>query len=222
LEKGGMAMEKTMIPSTKKHLHFRTFPHHDRFPDKIHVRKAVLEDLGEIYNVACSVGKNRKDPYQGFLIDDYTSDPVFFRNFFRHAIIELDHFYIAEAHNRLLGFLMAYTGNQWLLHNPGWLDEIIWHPRFDRRRTENFVVVSKTATRAHLTSRGIGSRLYTRLVADIRTRGIHDIFAETVIDSVPNFASLSFRKKQDYLLAGVRYEKYKNEIITDLIYHKAV
>mgnify|MGYP000192953127 CR=1 FL=1 len=215
-------MEKTMIPSTKKHLHFRTFPHHDRFPDKVHVRKAAPEDLVEIYNVACSVGKTRKDPYQGFLIDDYTADPVFFKNFFRQAIIELDHFYIAEVHNRLLGFLMAYTREQWLSHNPGWLDEIIWHPRFDRKRTDGFVVVSKTAIRAHLTSRGIGSRLYTRLVSDIRTRDIRNIFAETVIDPVPNFASLSFRKKQNYSLAGIRYEEYKNEIITDLIYHKSV
>jgi predicted GNAT superfamily acetyltransferase len=90
------------------------------------------------------------------------------------------------------------------------------------KRTENFVLVDKTAIRADLTSRGIGSRLYMRLIRDVRTRGIHDLFGETVVDPVPNFASLAFRKKQNYTLAGVHYERYYGKIVTDLVYHRSV
>jgi len=199
-------------------------PYHLRYhhSDNITVRRAGLEDLRGIYDIACTVGKARKDPYQGFLVDDYTSDPRHYRELFRRHILELEHFYVAAAQERLLGFLMAYTREQWLKDNPEWLEEVLWHPGFDQERTRRFALVGKTAIRAHLTSRGIGSRLYERLIRDIRAEGIRDIFAETVIDSVPNFASLSFRKKQNYRLAGVRYEEYRGEVITDLIYHKSV
>lgn len=188
----------------------------------VFVRRASIGDLDQIYGIACSVGRNRKDPYQGFLIDDYRSDPEYYKTMFRRAIFELNHFYVAENEDVLLGFLMAYTKKQWLAENPGWLEEIHWHPDFDREKTEHFVLVSKTAIRADLTSRGIGSRLYMRLIRDVRARGVHDMFGETVVDPVPNFASLAFRKKQDYTLAGVHYEEYNGKIVTDLVYHRSV
>jgi len=46
--------------------------------------------------------------------------------------------------------------------------------------------------------------------------------AETIISPIPNFASLAFRKKQNYFLAGVRYEPYLGEMYTDLIYYKDI
>lgn len=190
--------------------------------EKVLVRRASLDDADEIYNIACSVGNTVKDPYQGFLVDDYTSDPDYYKSMFRQSILELDHFYVAQKNNRLLGFLMAYTKEQWLRSNRNWLEEIVWHPEFDRSRTEKFVMVSKTATRANFTSRGIGSSLYNSMIKDIKASGISDIFAETVVHPVPNFASLAFRKKQNYTLAGIRYENYRGEILTDHIYHKFV
>lgn len=189
---------------------------------QVFVRRASIGDVDQVYNIACSVGKNRKDSYQGFLIDNYRSDPDYYRTMFERGIFELNHFYVAENNDVLLGFLMAHTKEQWLAKNPGWIDGIHWHPGFDMRKTENFILVDKTAVRADLTSRGIGSRLYMRLIRDIRTRGIRDMFGETVVDPVPNFASMAFRKKQNYTLAGVHYEKYNGGIVTDLVYHRSV
>ncbi|MFP4482198.1 MAG: N-acetyltransferase family protein [Thermovirgaceae bacterium] len=217
-------MERTLVPLNQQAPTRKIQPFPIRHGERIFLRRASIGDLDQIYNIACSVGKNRKDSYKGFLIDDYRSDPNYYRTMFKGRILELDHFYIAEAENEdeLLGFLMAYTKKQWLAKNPGWIDEIHWHPGFDMRKTQNFILVDKTAVRADLTSHGIGSRLYRRLIRDVRARGIHDIFGETVVDPVPNFASLAFRKKQNYTLAGVHYEEYNGKIITDLVYHRSV
>lgn len=186
----------------------------------VHIRKAVPKDSFDIYHIACTVGKNKKIPEQGFLVDDYTSDPKYFQSKLLRSIFELDHFYIAEINNRIVGFLMAYTKAQWLKYNPEWLDEIYWHPKFDINNTKDFVIVDKTAIHSNLTGKGIGSKLYIKLIDDIKNKGISNIFAETIINPIPNFASLSFRKKQNYTLAGVRYEEYNNEILTDLVYYK--
>lgn len=90
------------------------------------------------------------------------------------------------------------------------------------KNTDNFILVDKTAILAHLTGKGIGSELYKKLIEDIKAKGIRDIFAETIISPTPNFASLSFRIKQNYTLAGMRYENYLNQIFTTLIYHKSI
>jgi len=222
MKEGGITMEEIITAFDNEAASVKTSSLHVLHREKVLVRRASLDDADEIYNIACSVGNTVKDPYQGFLVDDYTSDPDYYKSVFRQSILELEYFYVAQKNNRLLGFLMVYTKEQWLSSNINWLDEIVWHPEFDRSRTEKFVVVSKTATRANLTSRGIGSRLYNRMVKDIKARDIHNIFAETVVHPVPNFASLAFRKKQDYTLAGIRYEKYGGEILTDHIYHKSV
>lgn len=215
-------MENMLTPLENEALCLKTSSLHVLHREEVLVRRASVDDVEGIYHIACSVGNSVKDPYQGFLIDDYTSDPDYYRSILGLAIRELDHFYVAQKNNKLLGFLMAYTKEQWLRFNGNWLEEIVWHPEFDRSRTEKFVMVSKTATRANLTSRGIGSRLYNRMVKDIKARDIHDIFAETILHPFPNFASLAFRKKQNYTLAGIRYEEYKGEILTDHIYHKSI
>lgn len=187
------------------------------------VRKAMPKDVQDIYYIACSVGTNKKDSNQGFLVDDYSSDSKYYQKMLLEKILELDHFYVAESfNNKVVGFLMAYTKEQWLKYNPDWLQEVHWHPSFDKTKTENFIVIDKTAIYAPLTGHGIGSQLYKRLIADILPKGIHNIFAETIISPIPNFASLSFRKKQAYTLAGVRYEAYMGEMFTDLIYHKSI
>lgn len=193
------------------------------FKTHLKARKAVPKDVQEIYRIACSVGKHNKDSNQGFLVDDYSSNPKYYQKMLLEKILELDHFYVAESfNNRIVGFLMAYTKEQWLKYNPQWLEDVYWHPGFDKSKTENFIVVDKTAIYAPFTGHGIGSHLYKKLIADILPKGIHNIFAETIISPVPNFASLSFRKKQKYTLAGIRYENYMGEMYTDLIYYKQV
>ncbi|SET75570.1 Acetyltransferase (GNAT) family protein [Natronincola peptidivorans] len=194
------------------------------FKSQLKVRKAQPKDVQGIYNVAYTVGKSKKDSTQGFLMDDYSSDPKYFQKKILENILKLEHFYIAETiNNKVVGFLMAYTKDLWLEHDPNWIKEVNWHPSFDMKRLDNFVVIDKTAIYAPLTGRGIGSRLYKSLISDILSKGIHNIFAETIINPVPNFASLSFREKQNYILAGTRYyEAYKDTVYTDLIYYKSV
>jgi predicted GNAT superfamily acetyltransferase len=221
-EKEGTHMEEILATlkeqQTTRKVHHLPVIHHGQ----VFVRRASISDVDQIYDIACSVGKTRKDSYQGFLIDDYKADPEYYKAKFKGAVFELNHFYVAERSDVLLGFLMAYTKKQWLAKNPGWIEEIHWHPEFDMKKTENFVLVDKTAIRADLTSRGIGSRLYRKLIRDVRAREVHNLFGETVVDPVPNFASLAFRKKQNYTLAGVHYEDYNGRIVTDLVYHRSV
>ncbi len=191
-------------------------------PDIIKSRKATPNDLSAIYKVACSVGSKSKESYSGFLMDDYKSKPKYYQKFFLERIFELDYFYVAESNVGILCFLMSYTKEQWLKYNPNWIDDIMWRPDFSMEKTSDFVIVDKTAIMANLTGKGIGSILYKRLLRDLKEKQIKHIFAETLIDPVPNFASLAFRKKQQYNLAGTRYEQYMDTLYTDLIYYKPV
>ncbi|MFZ5352163.1 MAG: GNAT family N-acetyltransferase [Bacillota bacterium] len=185
------------------------------------VRKATLQDVDAVFDVACSVGKSEKVAEQGFLVDDYMSNPRYYKTKLKRRIKRLKHFYVAE-YDRIYGFLMAYEKNEWLAENPNWMEEVYWRPDFLSSATDNFILVDKTAVLSQLTGMGIGSLMYESLKTDLRNEGIKDIFAETIISPQPNFASLQFRKKQNYNLAGVRYEEYKGKLYTDLIYHKMV
>ncbi|MDD4834746.1 MAG: GNAT family N-acetyltransferase [Lutispora sp.] len=187
----------------------------------LRVRKANKNDLNEIYGIACSVGSSEKISEQGFLVDDYRSNPKLYKKKLLKGIHKLNHFYVAE-YDKIYGFMMAYTKEEWLLDNPNWISDVYWRPDFDKNKLENFAVVDKTAVKADLTGQGIGSLIYTRLLSDLKSQGIDNIFAETIISPQPNFASLQFRKKQKYNLAGMRYEDYNNNLYTDLIYHKKV
>jgi GNAT superfamily N-acetyltransferase len=191
--------------------------------EQITVHKAEVEDVEQIYRVACSVGTALKDPYKGFLIDDYLSDPDYYKEMFAKAAQELDHFYVAKKNDAVVGFLMAYPKEKLLEVDPLWLEEIVWDPDFDHEsKTKNFALVGKTAIHANLTGKGIGSSLYARLIRDLKAQGIEDLFGETVISPTPNFASLAFRIKQKYSLAGIRYVNYKGRRVTDLIYHRHI
>ncbi|MDO9528934.1 MAG: hypothetical protein Q7J27_07235, partial [Syntrophales bacterium] len=157
-------MEKIFHPLNTKTIPKKPHPLIEHQRDYIIVRKASPKDLHDIYSIACTVGKTLKDPYQGFLVDDYASDPGHFKAQFRRAIFELEHFYVAGIHQGLLGFLMAYTKDQWLKYNENWLKEVIWHPNFDLGKTQNFILVGKKAIRAPLTTRARGSKIYTRQI----------------------------------------------------------
>lgn len=185
----------------------------------LRVRKAELSDVNAIFEVAASVGTSEKVAEQGFLVDDYLSRPVYYKKKIRHWIENLEHLYVAE-YDKIYGFMIAYTKEEWLRDNPNWLNDVYWNPDFNKGWTEKFIVVDKTAVFSDLTGMGIGSLIYKRLMEDLRNENIKHIFAETIISPQPNFASLQFRKKQKYSLAGVRYEKYNNTLYTDLIYHK--
>ena len=185
----------------------------------LRVRKADVSDINDIFNVAASVGTSEKVAEQGFLVDDYLSKPAHYKKKIRNWIENLEHFYVAE-YDKIYGFMIAYTREEWLRDNPDWLHDVYWNPDFVKSWTEKFIVVDKTAVYADLTGIGIGSLIYERLLDDLRAEDIGHIFAETIISPQPNFASLQFRKKQRYSLAGVRYEKYNNILYTDLIYHK--
>ncbi|MEA4845788.1 MAG: GNAT family N-acetyltransferase, partial [Clostridiaceae bacterium] len=122
--------------------------------------------------------------------------------------------------DKIYGFMIAYTKEEWIRDNPSWIQDVHWNPEFDLSRTSKFIVVDKTAVFAEMTGMGIGSLIYKRLLEDLKLEGIGNIFAETIISPQPNLASLQFRKKQEYSLAGVRYEKHNSTLYTDLVYHK--
>lgn len=188
----------------------------------VSIKLATLDDVKGIYQVAASVGKGRKESAKGFLMDNYLENPKKYKEKFKQHIENLRYMYTARESGVIIGFLMAYTKDEWLENNPNWLSTTSWKPDFDMKKTQQFVVIDKTAIQAGLTGNGVGSKLYTRLIKDLRRDGIEHIFSETLIDPVPNFASLAFRKKQAYNLAGTRFETYKGAIYTDLIYYKPV
>jgi predicted GNAT family acetyltransferase len=185
------------------------------------VRKAEEFDVEEIYSISCSVGTSEKSSEKGFLVDDYTSNPPYYKNKIRNCINNLKHFYVAEL-DRVYGFLIAYTREEWLKDNPDWIEVTHWKPDFNKEVLNNFIVVDKTAIQDGLTGLGIGSIIYNKLLEDLKAENINNILAETIISPQPNFASLNFRIKQKYNLAGIRYEDYNGQLYTDLIYHKVV
>jgi len=176
--------------------------------DSINVSKAQPNDLQEIYQIACSVGQNKKVATKGFLMDDYSSDPKFYQAKLLSDIFELKYFYVARSktQDKIMGFLMLNTREEWLSNNTGWIEEVYWNPRFDMSKTDNFVFVDKTAIYAPYTGRGIGSVLFSNMIADSKKRGVNGIFAETIVGPEPNLASLAFKVKQKYIVAGMRYE----------------
>ncbi|MDF2547434.1 MAG: family acetyltransferase [Anaerosolibacter sp.] len=186
------------------------------------VRPATEKDLNSIYEVACSVGYEEKDANQGFLMDNYTEKPKYYRNFFKKQITSLEHFYVAEDEGEIVGFTMAYTKKDWLRENPNWICDISWNPEFDIDRIDDFILVDKIAVMAENTSQGIGSIMHNHMLECLKNKGIRHIFQEVIVSPTPNFASLAFKHKQDFTLAGVRYEEYNKEVYTDLIYYKSI
>lgn len=184
------------------------------------IRKASPADLEGIYNVLRAIGNERKDPRQGFLIADYSRNEESYRRKYAIWLQELDYKYVYLEEKEIKAFLLAYRREEWLREVPQWLKDVIWHPCFDQSHLENFVLINQTAMYPELTGKGVGSRLYQALFADMVRDGIKDVFAETVIAPVPNFASLNFRLKQKYNLAGIRYEEMAGTILTTLVYHK--
>ncbi len=193
-----------------------------KYKDRVSVRKAEIKDLEGIYKVALSVGKSKKTSYEGFLMDNYEKNPEYYKKKFERNILNLEFFYVAHSKGEILGFIMAYTSKEWFKENPNWTENIMWKPDFHIYQYENFVLTDKIAVRSDITGCGIGSKLYKKYISDLKLSAINHVFSETIIDPVPNFASLSFRKKQNFKLAGIRYEKYKGKMYTDLIYYKPV
>lgn len=201
---------------------FRQVQAVEKYKDRVTVRRAELKDLNGIFNVALSVGKAKKTSYDGFLMDNYEKNPEHYKKKFEKNIQSLQYFYVAQSKGEILGFIMAYTAKEWFTDNPEWTNNIMWKPDFRVFQYENFVLTDKIAVRADLRGCGIGSKIYKKYISDLKLSAINHIFSETIIDPVPNFASLSFRKKQSFKLAGIRYEKYKGKMYTDLIYYKPV
>ncbi|MBK5252347.1 MAG: GNAT family N-acetyltransferase [Peptostreptococcaceae bacterium] len=187
----------------------------------IRVRKAEKSDVEGIFKVAASVGTKDNDSYKGFLMDDYQSDPKRFKRLFGRMVDELEYFYVVRA-PETVGFLMAFTKEQWLSEHPNWIDDVHWSPEFEMSRIGNFVMVDKIAIMKGFSGKGVGSRLYRRFIKDLKAAGVEGILSETIIYPTPNFASLSFRKKQKHMLAGIRYEEFNGKILADGIYYKPV
>jgi predicted GNAT superfamily acetyltransferase len=191
-------------------------------PSDLVLRRVTNNDLESVLSIAASVGKSKKDHRKGFLMDDYSKNYDYFKDKFKKNISKLDYFYVAEYHNKILGFLMAYDKEQWLEEVPNWLFDIHWNPGFEKGRLKKFVLIDKTAVWSNLTGRGVGSALYHILFDNLKREGIVNVFSETIISPKPNFASLEFRLKQNYNLAGTRFEEHNGQIYTTLVYHKKI
>lgn len=186
------------------------------------IRKAKVGDLDGIFTILKSVGSSVKDAKKGFLMADYHQDETKYRDKYREDLKKLTYTYVYHEGAIIKGFLIAFTKEEWLAEVPGWLEDVFWNPSFDRSALEKFVLINQTAVYPELKGKGIGSLFYRALQADLHQDGLKDIFAETIIAPVPNFASLQFRLKQNYKLAGMRYEPYQDRIYSTLVYHKEV
>lgn len=192
-------------------------------PDKmedLEVSRATTEDIEGVLAVASSVGTNNKDSRKGFLMDNYSKDKEKYVEKFKQDIKNSKLFYVIKRGEKVLGFLLAYTKEQWLDMEPNWIFNTTWKGDFDKKSLKNFVILEKIAVRSNLTGLGIGSKLYKRFKEDSRGMGIRDMFSETIISPKPNFASMEFALKQQYNLAGIRYEKFEGKILTDIVYHR--
>ena len=194
--------------------------------DDIEVRKATESDIEGIFNVAASVGQKRKDPLQGYLMDDYTSNPELHKVKLLKVLNEADHFYIAEdvieESRRVVGFMIAYSKNKWLKNNSDWLVKNHFRPDFNSNNLENYIMLDKIAVLASLNRQGVGSKLYKRLIKVMREEKVYDIFEEVIISPTPNLPSVLFKTKRGLKLASVRYEEHVGKILTTLVYHRRI
>ena len=186
------------------------------------LRQATSHDLDDIMSILKSLGSARKNPSLGFLMNNYSQNEPFFWKKYGSYLRSLSYKYVYEEDGNVAGFLLAFTKDEWLNENPSWIKEIYWRPGFDRNRLNNFVLINQTAICPGKTGRGIGSMLYAALFDDLKANGSFHVFAETIVAPVPNLASLNFRLKQKYELAGVRYEDADNTVFTTLVYYKPV
>lgn len=184
------------------------------------VRKATSADLESIMSILISVGNKTKEPNQGFLMDDYTNNQDFHRKMFAEELKTTAYTYVCEENNRVVAFTKAYTREEWLQKVPNWESEVFWKPGFNRDYLVNYVLINQTAMFPELTSKGLGSLLFNFLIQELIANNIKNIFAETVIAPIPNLASLNYRLKQRYEFAGMRYEEFKGQLFTTLIYSK--
>ncbi|SDK83289.1 GNAT family N-acetyltransferase [Natronincola ferrireducens] len=188
--------------------------------EDLKVTKATVEDVEGILAVAASVGTDSKDHRKGFLMDNYLKDKKKYGEKFKNDVENSKLFYVIKKGERVLGFLLAYTKEQWINMEPTWLFKTMWKGDFDKKSLKKFVVLEKIAVRSNLTGLGIGSKLYKRFKEDAKAMGIKDMFSETIISPKPNFASMEFAIKQQYNLAGIRYEKFEGKVLTDIVYHR--
>ena len=195
---------------------------HDINLDKINIRRAHKGDEIGVYKIACSVTEGGRDSYQGFLIDDFHLYPDYYIDQYKDRIENLRYFYVAELNGEIVGFSLAYKKEMWLKYNPTWIEDIYWHPSFEMSHLDDFILIDKTAIEAKHTGKGIGSKIYRRIIEDMKENDIHYIFSETVVNPLPNFASLAFRQKQNYIMAGFRYEEHRGTIYSDMIFYKKV
>lgn len=186
------------------------------------IREGDINDLNAIMSILKSVGNRYKNPDRGFLVSDYTLDDEKYKKKYTHDLQYHKYNYVYEEKGKVIAFLLAFTKEEWLNEVPDWLNDIHWHPGFDKTLLKDFALINQTAMYPEFTGQGIGSLLYERLIKDLAADGLENIFAETIIAPVPNFASLYFRIKQQYELIGTRYEDIQGKIFTTLIYHKEI
>lgn len=129
--------------------------------DKIKIRNATKNDIEGIFKVAASVGRKNNDPLKGFLMDDYNSNPVYFKEKFLKAIKLSNHFYVAEFTTndakRIVGFVIAYSKKNWLKVTPEWLEENHFRPDFSKASLDNYLMLDKVAALASLVGRVLGA-----------------------------------------------------------------
>lgn len=192
--------------------------------DNMVVRKAEEKDIEGIFHVASSVGKKEQDPMQGFLMDDYGSDPEAYKDKLKRALEISDYFYVAEYieddYRAILGFTFGLPKEVWLRENPDWLEDCYFRPDFDEGCLEKFMMLDKIAVLDRFKRQGIGGRLSKRLVKDMKEDGIFDIFEEVIIAPIPNLPSVLFKTKRRFKLASIRYEWHEGKVLTTLVYHR--
>jgi L-amino acid N-acyltransferase YncA len=106
-------------------------------------------------------------------------------------VIESSPWFVCTEHGRILGY--AYAGK--------------WKSRCAYRfSVESTVYLDKEAT-----GRGLGTQLYTALIADLKKRGIHGIIGGVALPNAASVAlheKLGFQKVAHFKEVGWKYEKW--------------
>ncbi|MCR4398602.1 MAG: GNAT family N-acetyltransferase [Firmicutes bacterium] len=184
------------------------------------VRRASVNDMDAVYEVASSVGNAVKDPSLGFLVYDYTRDPDAHKRRLLRSCAECSHFYVAELNRKVCGFLIGWLRDEWVSRYPEWFGQVTWRPGFKMDPGDDFFMVDVIAVHARLTGRGVGTALHKRMIADLAREGIRRILSESVIGPIPNVTSMMFRTRMGFELVGIRYEDEGGVLYTNAVYSK--
>ena len=154
----------------------------------VKIRKANIEDLEQIVEIAQKVELNRdSSKKEGFIVYVLDSESYTSR-------IEIsNHFYVAESEEGLWGYLMCYSQDEFQqIYNSGELNHEDNLSQVISKIEGKFIFRDQIALMPGTERNGIGNALMKKLFEDMQNEGIFRMYVGVLEEPMRNLASEKF------------------------------